>query len=97
MGHIFSYTHTDVLARYKRMRGFNIYYPMGWDDNGVPTERRVQNYFHVRCDPQAEHVEGLSLEQSSAKQRKKPPLLVSRENFMYRAVGQTRGREVRIA
>ena len=51
VGHIFSYTHTDTLARYHRMRGKHVYYPMGWDDNGLPTERRVQNYFGVRCDP----------------------------------------------
>ncbi len=51
VGHVFSYTHTDLIARYQRMRGRVVFYPMGWDDNGLPTERRVQNYFGVRCDP----------------------------------------------
>src|SRR3954464_3431715 len=51
VGHVFSYTHTDVIARFQRMRGKAVYYPMGWDDNGLPTERRVQIYFGVRCDP----------------------------------------------
>ena len=51
VGHVFSYTHTDLVARYQRMRGKSVFYPMGWDDNGLPTERRVQNYFGVRCDP----------------------------------------------
>lgn len=50
IGHVFSYTHTDVKARYERMRGKTVFYPMGWDDNGLPTERRVQNYYGVRCD-----------------------------------------------
>ncbi len=51
IGHVFSYTHTDVKVRYERMRGKTVFYPMGWDDNGLPTERRVQNYYGVRCDP----------------------------------------------
>lgn len=38
VGHMFSYTQTDVIARYQRMRGKNVFYPLGWDDNGLPTE-----------------------------------------------------------
>lgn len=50
IGHVFSYTHTDIKVRFERMRGKTVFYPMGWDDNGLPTERRVQNYYGVRCD-----------------------------------------------
>lgn len=51
VGHVFSYTHTDIIARYQRMRGKTIFYPMGWDDNGLPTERRVENFYGVLSDP----------------------------------------------
>ena len=57
VGHVFSYTHTDTVARYQRMQGKRVFYPMGWDDNGLPTERRVQNYYGVRCDPSLPYVE----------------------------------------
>src|SRR5690606_4276852 len=68
--HVFSYTHAVVMVRYQRMRGKNIFYPIGWDDNGLPTERRVQNYFHVRCEPTEKYVPELKLEAASAKQKK---------------------------
>ncbi|MHC4591931.1 MAG: class I tRNA ligase family protein, partial [Planctomycetota bacterium] len=51
VGSVFSYTHTDLVARFQRMRGKNVFYPMGWDDNGLPTERRVQNLRKVSCSP----------------------------------------------
>ena len=58
VGHVFSYTHTDTVARFQRMRGKRVFYPMGWDDNGLPTERRVQNYYGVRCDPSLPYAAG---------------------------------------
>ncbi len=82
IGHVFSYTHTDVITRYKRMRGMNIFYPMGWDDNGLPTERRVQNHYHVRCDPSLPYEQDVELEVASAKVKKKPPRMLSRPNFI---------------
>ena len=51
IGHIFSYTQTDALVRFHRMRGKSVFYPIGWDDNGLPTERRVQNYYNIVCNP----------------------------------------------
>ena len=51
IGHVFSYTQTDILARFQRMTGKNVFYPMGWDNNGLPTERRVQNLYKITCNP----------------------------------------------
>ncbi|MBI4148515.1 valine--tRNA ligase [Candidatus Woesearchaeota archaeon] len=48
IGHAFSYTQEDVIARYKRMCGFNVFYPFGTDDNGLPTERLVEKMKNVK-------------------------------------------------
>jgi valyl-tRNA synthetase len=78
VGHVFSYTHTDVVARYQRMRGRAVFYPMGWDDNGLPTERRVQNHFGVRCDPALPYDPAFEPPQRPG-ERQVP---VSRQNFI---------------
>jgi valyl-tRNA synthetase len=93
VGHVYSYTHTDVIARFQRMRGKMVFYPMGWDDNGLPTERRVQNYYGVRCDPSLPYdpaFQAADLSTGSGSPRAgsrgdkpgKQPVAVSRPNFV---------------
>jgi len=82
VGHVYSYTHTDLVARFHRMRGKAVFYPMGWDDNGLPTERRVQNYYGVRCDPSLPYDPAFRPPEKPDKH----PISVSRPNFMFLAI-----------
>jgi valyl-tRNA synthetase len=78
LGHVFSYTHTDTVVRYQRMAGKYPFYPMGWDDNGLPTERRVQNYYGVTCDPSVEYDPNFTAPDEPFD----PPHPISRRNFI---------------
>ncbi len=79
VGHVFSYTHTDLIARYQRMTGKHVFYPMGWDDNGLPTERRVQNYYGVRCEPSVPYDPDFTPPEKPDPKRQIP---ISRRNFI---------------
>src|SRR5262245_22213456 len=78
MGSMFGYVQTDAIGRSRGMRGLEVFYPMGWDDNGLPTERRVQNHYGVRCDPSLPY--DASFEPPA--EPPKPPLPISRRNFV---------------
>ncbi|MBR1373043.1 class I tRNA ligase family protein, partial [bacterium] len=80
IGHIFSYTQTDVIARYQRMSGKTVFYPIGWDDNGLPTERRVQNYYNITCNPSLPYDANFKPEHNE--KDKSPRKEVSRKNFI---------------
>lgn len=82
MGHVFSYTHTDCVARFQRMRGKSVFYPIGWDDNGLPTERRVQNYYGVRCDPSLAYQPGFEPPFRGDPPKDHHAVPVSRPNFL---------------
>ena len=85
VGHVFSYTHQDLIVRYQRMKGRNIFYPMGWDDNGLPTERRVQNVFNVRSDPFMAYDADLKVGRVDPKTKPRDlprPTVISRRNFI---------------
>ena len=86
IGHVFSFTHTDLIARFQRMRGRAVFYPIGWDDNGLPTERRVQNHFGVRCDPSLPYDPSYEPPSKPDPKRQVP---ISRRNFVELCTLQT--------
>jgi valyl-tRNA synthetase len=85
VGHMFSYTHPDTIARFQRMAGKEVFYPMGWDDNGLPTERRVQNYYGVRCDPSLPYDASFAAPEDAGDPKaikKRREISISRPNFI---------------
>jgi valyl-tRNA synthetase len=77
LGTAFGYIQVDAIARFQRMRGREVFYPMGWDDNGLPTERRVQNHYNVICDPSLHYDPQLTVDENAKERR-----AISRPNFV---------------
>ncbi|MFL9870778.1 valine--tRNA ligase [Paraburkholderia megapolitana] len=83
VGHVFSYTHADIIARFQRMTGKTVFYPMGWDDNGLPTERRVENYYGVVCDLETAYdPDYRAPESGTVPTRRSSFARISRRNFL---------------
>ncbi|XP_049849333.1 valine--tRNA ligase-like [Schistocerca gregaria] len=95
MGHVYSYSQTDMIARFQRMHGKSVFYPMGWDDNGLPTERRVQDLYHVWCSDRVAYVPGLRVEPRGPASPSAPRRLISRRNFVELCEGVARADEAR--
>lgn len=93
IGHIFSYTQTDILARFHRMQGKNVFYPMGWDDNGLPTEKRVQNLYAVKCDPKLAY--DPNFQPKKTDQKTPTYQSISRKNFLELCESQVLDDEVK--
>src|SRR3954466_2944532 len=79
VGHIFSYTHTDLVAGFHRMRGKKAFYRFGGAHTGLPTERRVQNYYGVKCDPSLPYDPDFTPPEKPDPKRQIP---ISRQNFV---------------
>jgi valyl-tRNA synthetase len=78
IGHVFNFTQIDVFARFWRMQGKEVFFPVGWDDNGLPTERRVQNFFGVRCEPSLPYEPGFTPPATPPERA----ISISRKNFV---------------
>lgn len=78
IGHIFSYSQAEVMARYKRMKGYNVFYPFGFDDNGLPTERLVEKTHGIKAhETTREHFTELCLHETSELEKQFKKLFIS--------------------